>query len=81
MDQKNLKKTVRKILERCDAGASPFAGLLMRRPGFMGLLCSMVKRLTLSDLTIDHPHFAAICELTNLKVLSISEDWGENKQV
>jgi hypothetical protein len=55
----------------------------MKRPGFMGLLCPMVKQLNLSSLTItiDPPHFVAICELTILEVLSISGEWGKREEV
>lgn len=55
------------------AGVSPFVSPRLSNPGFLALLCPMVKILELFDLQafIEPEEFATICKLSNLEELAI----------
>ncbi len=61
------------------AEGSPFDSPLLSSPGFLTLLCPMLKQLGLCDIRvpIGPDQFAAICQLSNLEKLYISGSYGD----
>lgn len=58
------------------AGGSPFRSPLFSSPGFLSVLCPLVKELELclQSNPVTRDQFVAICHLSNLEVLDISVD-------
>jgi hypothetical protein len=56
------------------ADGCPFDSPLLSNPGFLALLCPLVKKLELCELEFSmlEEEFAAICQLTGLEELTIA---------